>query len=216
MMSCGKCFKWQHIACHDQADARAGRSKRNWDSVEFFCQQCRSKMFTGPESTNSTFRDARFSQHSSQGVNLSTPYQGHAPYQSYAGQGYGTSQYSQSSSLSSLYHAANGSYSHYTQPYGDIQASHLPTHHPTTSQAYIPTHQFSQPSSTISFSHYQPREGGFSKSQLPYQGRQLEAYDQHPRDQQHAPFSDIRSSSGQRSAVSNISSYGDALLNVDT
>ncbi|KAL0579991.1 hypothetical protein V5O48_001994 [Marasmius crinis-equi] len=45
LMSCGKCLKWQHIACHDKADQRAGMPKRNWEEVEFFCRSCRSRMF---------------------------------------------------------------------------------------------------------------------------------------------------------------------------
>ncbi|KXN84561.1 hypothetical protein AN958_12307 [Leucoagaricus sp. SymC.cos] len=73
MMSCGKCYKWQHIACHDQADERAGRSKRNWNVVEFICQQCRSRMFAGSEGANS-YRDPRYFPHVPQGVNLSSPY----------------------------------------------------------------------------------------------------------------------------------------------
>ena len=37
---CEKCNKWQHIPCHDAADLRAGRKKRNWDEVEFMCRSC--------------------------------------------------------------------------------------------------------------------------------------------------------------------------------
>ena len=42
-MSCGRCNRWQHIPCHDSADARAGRPKRNWDVVDFTCQKCLDK-----------------------------------------------------------------------------------------------------------------------------------------------------------------------------
>lgn len=42
-MSCGKCGKWQHISCHDAADDRTGRKRRNWDVVDFFCQRCRGQ-----------------------------------------------------------------------------------------------------------------------------------------------------------------------------
>lgn len=48
MMSCGICSKWQHISCHDNADLRAGRPKRNWDAEEFICQRCRSQKSNGP------------------------------------------------------------------------------------------------------------------------------------------------------------------------
>jgi hypothetical protein len=40
MMCCGTCFKWQHILCHDEADRRLGRPKRNWDVEEFVCRAC--------------------------------------------------------------------------------------------------------------------------------------------------------------------------------
>ncbi|KAJ8072581.1 hypothetical protein PM082_016140 [Marasmius tenuissimus] len=55
LMSCGKCFKWQHIACHDKADQRAGMPKRNWEEVEFFCRQCRSRMFAANSSGASPY-----------------------------------------------------------------------------------------------------------------------------------------------------------------
>lgn len=48
MMSCGICSKWQHISCHDNADLRAGRSKRDWDTEEFVCQRCRSQKYSIP------------------------------------------------------------------------------------------------------------------------------------------------------------------------
>lgn len=42
-MSCGICNRWQHIPCHDSADARAGRARRNWDEVDFTCRKCQEK-----------------------------------------------------------------------------------------------------------------------------------------------------------------------------
>ncbi|KAG9011097.1 hypothetical protein FRB94_009240 [Tulasnella sp. JGI-2019a] len=41
--ACESCGKWQHTECHDQADQRIGRPKRNWDAVEFFCKSCQRK-----------------------------------------------------------------------------------------------------------------------------------------------------------------------------
>ncbi|KDQ59209.1 hypothetical protein JAAARDRAFT_33945 [Jaapia argillacea MUCL 33604] len=41
MMCCGSCSKWQHIACHDNADRQAGRLRRNWEAEEFTCRRCR-------------------------------------------------------------------------------------------------------------------------------------------------------------------------------
>ena len=42
MMSCALCSKWQHILCHNKRDQVAGHPPRNWDSVEFICQRCRT------------------------------------------------------------------------------------------------------------------------------------------------------------------------------
>lgn len=208
MMSCGKCFKWQHIACHDLADERAGRAKRNWDVVEFICQQCRSKMFAGTEVSNPAFRDPRVVHRLSQGVTLPPSYHSPPPYQSYISQGYGTAQLPPSA-ISTLYHAANGDYSHYTQPYGNVRSSSMPDRYPTTGQSYTPTHHYNQHPSAISFSHYQPREGGFTSSGRPqsaYQVHHTETYDQHSRTSQHTPYSDLRSDASQRSTVSPLNS----------
>ena len=47
MMSCGSCLKWQHIACHDLENKRAGLPNRDWDSVDFICRSCRTKANVG-------------------------------------------------------------------------------------------------------------------------------------------------------------------------
>lgn len=43
LLCCGKCSKWQHIACHDLADRQAGRPKRDWDREEFICRACQDR-----------------------------------------------------------------------------------------------------------------------------------------------------------------------------
>ncbi|KAI0297293.1 hypothetical protein B0F90DRAFT_1740819 [Multifurca ochricompacta] len=43
LLCCGKCSRWQHIACHDLADRRAGRPKRDWDTEEFLCRACQGR-----------------------------------------------------------------------------------------------------------------------------------------------------------------------------
>ncbi|VDC04909.1 unnamed protein product [Peniophora sp. CBMAI 1063] len=40
LVQCVTCQRWQHIACHDAADARAGRPKRDWRRVQFRCARC--------------------------------------------------------------------------------------------------------------------------------------------------------------------------------
>lgn len=43
LLCCGKCSRWQHIACHDSADRKAGRPKRDWDKEEFICRACQGR-----------------------------------------------------------------------------------------------------------------------------------------------------------------------------
>ena len=43
LLCCGKCARWQHIACHDSADRKAGRPKRDWDKEEFICHACQGR-----------------------------------------------------------------------------------------------------------------------------------------------------------------------------
>ncbi|OBZ72258.1 hypothetical protein A0H81_07462, partial [Grifola frondosa] len=47
MVCCGMCGKWQHITCHDLADQRAGRPRRNWDVQQFYCLHCRPRASNG-------------------------------------------------------------------------------------------------------------------------------------------------------------------------
>ncbi|KAF7773311.1 hypothetical protein Agabi119p4_5478 [Agaricus bisporus var. burnettii] len=205
MMSCGKCLKWQHITCHDQADERAGHAKRNWDVVEFVCQQCRSRMFSAPEASSSPTRDHHHRFVNRQNANY-VPSNSHtAAYHPYFSQGYTTSQSSSSppqpqpSAISTLYHAANGRYN-YTQPYGDPRTSGIPDRYLSSGQPYMSTHLYSHQPSSISFSHYQPQGGGFTPNGKA-QGPHSENYDQRLQSTQHASYSDIRSSPNQRSTV---------------
>lgn len=47
MVSCGSCNRWQHIACHDLIDQRAGRPRRDWERQQFFCGRCRQRVLNG-------------------------------------------------------------------------------------------------------------------------------------------------------------------------
>ncbi|KAM6504385.1 hypothetical protein JOM56_001328 [Amanita muscaria] len=45
LMSCGSCFKWQHIACNAKARVTtAGLLQGDWDSTDFVCQSCRTRV----------------------------------------------------------------------------------------------------------------------------------------------------------------------------
>ncbi|KAI9440096.1 hypothetical protein H4582DRAFT_1577070 [Lactarius indigo] len=78
LLCCGKCSKWQHIACHDLADRQAGRPKRDWDREEFICRACqdRSSVVNGNQVLNgSASYDAGRTPNS-----YHQPYSGHVPY----------------------------------------------------------------------------------------------------------------------------------------
>ncbi|EKC99227.1 hypothetical protein A1Q2_06427 [Trichosporon asahii var. asahii CBS 8904] len=40
VVCCDDCGRWQHMPCHDRQDRAAGRKPRDWDSVDFRCQEC--------------------------------------------------------------------------------------------------------------------------------------------------------------------------------
>ncbi|ODO12102.1 hypothetical protein I350_00888 [Cryptococcus amylolentus CBS 6273] len=40
MVSCDQCGRWQHVECHDRLDRSVGKVRRNWDQVDFKCQDC--------------------------------------------------------------------------------------------------------------------------------------------------------------------------------
>ncbi|KAI0312318.1 hypothetical protein OF83DRAFT_668150 [Amylostereum chailletii] len=51
LLCCGKCNRWQHIACHDYEDRKVGRPKRDWNTEEFLCKKC-----TFSSSSSSSFQ----------------------------------------------------------------------------------------------------------------------------------------------------------------
>ncbi|KAH8981590.1 hypothetical protein EDB86DRAFT_3086957 [Lactarius hatsudake] len=77
LLCCGKCSKWQHIACHDSADRQAGRPKRDWDREEFICRACQDRgVVNGKQVLNgSASYDAGRTPNS-----YHQPYSGHVPY----------------------------------------------------------------------------------------------------------------------------------------
>ncbi|KAH8994805.1 hypothetical protein EDB92DRAFT_1972371 [Lactarius akahatsu] len=77
LLCCGKCSKWQHIACHDLADRQAGRPKRDWDREEFICRACQDRgVANGKQVLNgSASYDAGRTPNS-----YHQPYSGHVPY----------------------------------------------------------------------------------------------------------------------------------------
>ncbi|KAG6853957.1 hypothetical protein C0991_012103 [Blastosporella zonata] len=142
MMSCGSCSKWQHITCHDRADQQAGRKRRNWNLVEFFCSQCRAKR-------------AGVSRAPSQHM-AAAPGPGNAqknPYMNLATQ-YTSSNYAPYGSVN-----GNTSYSHHPQM-SDVRPG-VPPRPVLHGQPHQQHQAYGAP---LTFSHYQPQQRGFSSA----------------------------------------------------
>ena len=145
MMSCALCSKWQHILCHNKRDQAAGHPTRNWDSVDFICQRCRSYQLDGSGANPVLTTKQQTLQHSdtipdTRQPSGSLPREQEGPFRgSYDRRPNGVSQ-----SLSSQ---------------GHFLSSVLFS----TSDIYDPP-SVSTPRQMISLNHYQPTEDGFSSS----------------------------------------------------
>ena len=163
MMSCGICSKWHHIYCHDAADQRTGRPKRNWDIEEFVCQRCRSqatRTYHGSQLQPSKL----YSDHSSARLRTQLP------------PSTDRTAYTPTTVLRAAPIYAG------TQPYGmtipdgyHMQDNLRTTTHAPQQQSYQP-----QPPSAITFAHYQPDPQGFSTRQTYHRDipSQSQAYQQ--------------------------------------
>ncbi|TCD63136.1 hypothetical protein EIP91_005974 [Steccherinum ochraceum] len=142
MVSCNSCGRWQHITCHDRADAVAGRQRRNWESQQFYCQQCRAAI-----------QSRRMAQNSSQTYMAGGQQHYHQP-----------NSYSQKPQVSGAYSSAHHqmyrqptSDLRYSQSYysGDSRESYPSNHHATSpTSAYPLPAQFHAQSN-----HAQPSNG---------------------------------------------------------
>jgi hypothetical protein len=143
LLCCGKCSKWQHIACHDLADRKAGRPKRDWDAEEFVCRTCQRGLAVNvngkgkqiqlangsvllPRTSSSTSFDA---------VGGRTP----SPYRGYVGQ---------------------------------VPSNYTPPPHHSRPSLYRDQQQ-QQHHSAITFTHYQPQQRGFSIGTHTHQQQQM-------------------------------------------
>ncbi|KAG6910104.1 hypothetical protein DXG01_013157 [Tephrocybe rancida] len=143
MMSCGSCSKWQHIACHDHADQQAGRKRRNWNVVEFFCSQCRARR-TGVSRAPPQYMPGPGAMHAQHNpyMNLTTQY-AHSNYAPPYGPANGSTSYSREPQTSDT---RSGVPSRPIMPHGQPHQQH---------QAYA---------APLTFSHYQPQQRGFSST----------------------------------------------------
>lgn len=136
LLCCGKCSKWQHIACHDAADRKAGHPKRNWDREEFICRACRLGPRRSIGLVNGSGRQSAALNGSSSPVSTSYDVAGRTP---------------------SPYYPHQSSTAGYTGqiPYNGSSQNHPhPSSHPRT--------PYQQQHSAITFSHYQPQQCGFT------------------------------------------------------
>lgn len=143
MVCCNACSRWQHIACHDVADRSAGRPPRDWIRQQFYCQRCR------PTHT----RVANGSTH---------------------GQPRPVEQYSWAPSHSQKAIPPLSQHVAHHQPTPDMRYSQAPNydnatpyqqqyaHNAVPSQSQYPRMQ--RPQGGLTFSHYQPEQGGFSRT----------------------------------------------------
>lgn len=143
MVSCGSCSKWQHITCHDMADRRMGRPKRNWEEGQFYCFRCRQKM-SGATSYNSP----------------------HVVPYSVGQQPHSWSQGGVTDSMLHLQKAATQHHVPYTQSTPESRYhGHASSNGSTHNQSTPPTvpYSHSQPyQAALTFAHYQPELRGFS------------------------------------------------------
>jgi hypothetical protein len=135
LLCCGKCSKWQHIACHDLADRKAGRPKRDWDKEEFICRNCQSGRSLSTVANGSM---RQVPNGSSSSTAAASPYDaGRTPSPYYNPQtqtsGYAQPPYGQN-------------YPHPSLPHQQLRPA--PYQHHTA----------------ITFSHYQPQQRGFTSS----------------------------------------------------
>ncbi|OCH94876.1 hypothetical protein OBBRIDRAFT_884431 [Obba rivulosa] len=145
MVSCGRCSRWQHIPCHDAADLRQGRPKRNWDIGQFYCSRCRA---------------AR----TANGYLYGSPH--HQPYNA-------SHQYSYPQTSTSLHQKSLPAVDPYPQVTSDMRsyrqqsvagshgyAQQYPQHNGMNSHATPPPTQY--PNNGLTFAHYQPEQRMFS------------------------------------------------------
>src|ERR1700683_4746654 len=144
MMSCGMCNKWQHIPCHDSADLRAGRRKRDWDVEEFVCQHCRSR---GSRKYDGAYQLRQYQDQSGR------------PQQPHTAERMTYIQPPANFSSSRAHSGYAGA-----QPYSGSTPSGQDNFRTSTPTSMAQQRPY-QPHSAITFAHYQPDPEGFSTRQ---------------------------------------------------
>ncbi|KAI1786771.1 hypothetical protein LXA43DRAFT_1032456 [Ganoderma leucocontextum] len=143
MVSCGSCNRWQHIACHDLIDQRAGRPRRDWEQQQFFCGRCRQRVVNG----------GSYGGHGAQG------YPAHQ--QQYAWQGSRGSIHLQKPGGSDAYAQSDPRYGHRSSVENGIG---YPQQQYTSNNSPPVPYARSYPNAGMSFNHYQPDHRGLSRA----------------------------------------------------
>lgn len=143
MVSCGMCSRWQHITCHDTADRTAGLPRRNWEVQQFYCKRC--KPVAMQRLANGSSRGSTTEPTATSHPRAQKTYPQVQQYGAYAPAAPDTHYPSQASYTSGVYGQ------HYPQDqYGQSSAA-----------VYA---RSQRPQNSITFSHYQPQQHGFSRA----------------------------------------------------
>jgi len=181
LMCCGICTKWQHITCHDRADQLAGRPRRDWKKVDFYCLRCRQRAAINGTGGHHQESIALHSPNPHPSLRMpSTSGNGISAISSYNHVTYG--QGSPSPHMNNGYGTGKG-YATVSDLRSSVSLSQIPAAGYSTSSATPSTKQ-------ITFSHYQPQQHDFSsqttraplRQQTSYgsSSSQIQAYGQQP------------------------------------
>ncbi|KAK7454556.1 hypothetical protein VKT23_011309 [Stygiomarasmius scandens] len=181
LMCCGICTKWQHITCHDRADQLAGRPRRDWKKVDFYCLRCRQRAPINGTGGHHQESIALHSPNPHPSMRMpSTSGNGMSAISSYNHITYG--QGSPSHHMNNGYGTGKG-YATVSDLRSSVSLSQIPAAGYSTSSATPSTKQ-------ITFSHYQPQQHDFSsqttraplRQQTSYgsSSSQIQAYGQQP------------------------------------
>lgn len=146
-MSCGSCNIWQHISCHEERDRQAGRTPRDWEREEFYCSRCRSELSVNDHGADKT-------------LPIYTPRQSKVQLRWDHGRS-GTKPPGQTQSPYIGLPVEPNDYYQMPPAAGMTNGGHLYPHpvfngHPSSLPTSVDRY------SSISFSHYQPHQRGFT------------------------------------------------------
>ncbi|KAF9067222.1 hypothetical protein BDP27DRAFT_1329180 [Rhodocollybia butyracea] len=163
LMCCGSCAKWQHIPCHDRADAQAGRPRRNWDQVDFVCRQCRANRMNASSGYSSNGVQMQYS-HPPASMNTHPPLHSQhsvapAPFNHQVPYGQGLGGYDPGSGSTAHMSMSNG-YANMPAVNGTRNSKGYGTSNLRSSVPATQAPEFGPTAAgqSLTFSHYQPQQ----------------------------------------------------------